>query len=146
MFWTHRPIEKTARARRTFAAARVQQRRREREALFAVRGWRASRSDTRAASVAFERMHNTLSQRVRTKVLGGMFAADPDSSRADGSLLNYELLARLETAVLYAEERLGIANQARVLFALPRTVNLLFISYQHTGTEGQSSYGSARCY
>ncbi len=40
-------------SRRTGAAARVERR-------------RASRSDTRAASQAFERMHNTLSHRVKT--------------------------------------------------------------------------------
>ncbi len=60
------PIEKyfmfvatSACARRTGAAARMEQRRRERLALLAVRGRRASRSDTRAACQAFQRMHNT---------------------------------------------------------------------------------------
>ena len=36
-----------------------------------MRGRPASRSGTRAASQAFERMHNTLSHRVKTKVPGG---------------------------------------------------------------------------
>ena len=48
-------------ARRTGAAACV-----ERRALLAVRGRRASRSGTRAASQAFECMHSTLSHRSTT--------------------------------------------------------------------------------
>ncbi len=50
-------------ARRPGAAACVERRRRERWALLAVRG---SRSDTRAASQASERMHHTLSHWVKT--------------------------------------------------------------------------------
>jgi hypothetical protein len=46
----------TACAKRTNAAASVERRRRERLALLG-RGMRTSRSDTRAASQAFERMH-----------------------------------------------------------------------------------------
>lgn len=53
-------------ARRTGTAARVERKRRERCALLAVRGRQASLSDTRAASQAFERMHNTLSHRSET--------------------------------------------------------------------------------
>jgi hypothetical protein len=44
-------------ARRPGAAASVERRRRERRSLLAVRGRRASRSDTLATSQAFERMH-----------------------------------------------------------------------------------------
>ena len=46
---------------------------------FAVRGRLASRSDTRAASQTFERMHNTLSHRVKALVPGGIAAKVGDA-------------------------------------------------------------------
>ncbi len=52
---------------RPLAQPRMGRRRRECWALPAVRGRRASRSDTRAARQAFERMHNTLSHRPKPK-------------------------------------------------------------------------------
>ena len=74
-------------ARRTGAAAHVEQRRRECVALLAVRGRRASRSDARAASQAFERMHNALSHRVKTLVPGGNGVADVLFIEATGTML-----------------------------------------------------------
>ncbi len=65
--WTHLQKHKAfACAKRLGAAARGERRRRERWALLAVRGRRASRSDTRAASQAFERVHNALGHRSKT--------------------------------------------------------------------------------
>ena len=55
-------------ARRTGAAVRLERRRRERLALFAVRGRRASRSGTRVARQAFQCMRNTLSHMLNHNV------------------------------------------------------------------------------
>ncbi len=55
-------------ARRTGAAARVERRRREPCALLAVRGRRASRSDTRVARQAFERMHKGVATSIKSQV------------------------------------------------------------------------------
>jgi hypothetical protein len=80
-----------------------------------VRGRRASQSDTRAASQAFERMHNTMSHRVKTKVPGGTAAAAVSLCVLCQRAYQYQFIVYVFQAPVFVREHCPLQQMAERL-------------------------------